>query len=171
MFSDKPWHYIVRCNKGYTFEFQKTATDDGPTKTTSGSKNPYLQQDDDEDEEDTAKLTLLATKILLIFKQAAERTNRKNPGFTKACFLELILRIIVAQDKGFKNQSNSATFPFVKLEIQYDWIVAALKSVISGANVTKPTLIETVIAGGEMQQDYHQLSAADGNYQLSEDKN
>ena len=21
MFNDKPWHYIVRCNKGYTFEF------------------------------------------------------------------------------------------------------------------------------------------------------
>lgn len=79
---------------------------------------------------------MIATKILLIFKQAAERTTRKDPDFTKACFLELILRIIVAQDKGFKTQSPSAVLPFIKLEIQYDWILAALKSVLSGANVT-----------------------------------
>ena len=149
MFNEKPWHYIVRCNKGYTFEFQKIAgVDDGSKSTSSGptpGSNPY-QQDDDDEEEDTAKLTMLATKILLIFKQAAERTNRKDPAFTKACFLELVLRIIVAQDKGFKNQSPSAALPFIKLEIQYDWIVAALKSVLSGANITQPSLVETVIA-------------------------
>ena len=89
---------------------------------------------------------MIATKILLIFKQAAERTTRKDPAFTKACFLELILRIIVAQDKGFKTQSPSAVLPFIKLEIQYDWIVAALKSVLSGANATQPTLVERVIS-------------------------
>ena len=109
LFSDKPWHYIVRCNKGYNFEFQKPLIEgSGNSGGSSVKRSPekiqsLLEEEEGEASANTSKLTELAKQILLIFKQAADRRNRKDPAFTQACFLELILRIIVAQDKEDKN--------------------------------------------------------------------
>lgn len=41
----------------------------------------------------------IADKILSVFKVAAERSNRKEPEFTRASFYEFLLRITIAQHK------------------------------------------------------------------------
>ena len=154
IFSGKPWHYIIRGSKGYTFEFQKTEVDtNGIKKQPSADRRRF---EDDEETDDPSILTMLAAQILFIFKKAADRSFRKDPAFTQACFLELILRIIVAQDKENRNQSTSAQHLFIKLEIQYDWIVAAIKSVISSTNLSQPSLVEQLTAEGG--QDLGSLS-------------
>lgn len=101
IFSGKPWHYIIRGSKGYTFEFQKTEVcANGIKKQPSEDRRRF---EEDEETDDPSILTMLAAQILFIFKKAADRSFRKDPAFTQSCFLELILRIIVAQDKENRN--------------------------------------------------------------------
>ena len=83
---------------------------------------------------------MLGSKILLIFKQAAERTNRKDPELAQGCFLELILNVVVSQHK------QEPSRDFLKLEIDYQWVVAALKSVLQG-KARQSRLLDQVITG------------------------
>jgi hypothetical protein len=81
LFSAKPWRLIANCSaKDYLFEFQKS---DSKAGATSG-----LDADQPS-----------GNRILGFFKQAAERTNRKDPTAAKNSFLDLVLSIVVIQDK------------------------------------------------------------------------
>ena len=87
-----------------------------------------------------------AQSVLKIFKKASERTNRKEPEFTKACFDTLILNIVVNQKYEHESSEKQAIasramhgsgtgtqaeIKFLKVEIPYDWVVSALKTVLS----------------------------------------
>ena len=68
-------------------------------------------------------------KILTIFKQAAERFNRKEPAFTKASFKGFLLHILILQDKYFSDKKlmkNSAGIK--RIELNYDLVLQSLNS-------------------------------------------
>lgn len=139
LFSGKPWHFLVNCSKSYAFEFAKPAASDNPYTANTAKLADNGQAAANGEQVDLGK------KILSVFKMAAERTNRKDPESSRAFFLELVLRIIAAQNKEKREKTTKQP---VALDIEYEWIVDAIKSVLSGASITKPSLVETVISGG-----------------------
>lgn len=78
LFIGEPWRFLTNCGK-YRF------------KNLRGDKNVDPKQPDalqSANEETVNKLCSvpIADKILSVFKVAAERSNRKEPEFTKASF-------------------------------------------------------------------------------------
>ena len=86
LFTDKPWEFLTNYGK-YKFAFEKDA---GNQDDTSAPTNPESRV-----ENGICTNIPIANKILTIFKQAAERFNRKEPAFTKACFKEFLLNILI----------------------------------------------------------------------------
>lgn len=114
LFQGKPWDFLLSCDDD-EFEFQKASAGStqfvktnksnnrnalpGQTPTSAAGRRAQMLEPDgvgvDVDEP-------VPNRILSIFKQAAWRAFRKHSEFAKACYLELILAILVAQDKEFK---------------------------------------------------------------------
>ena len=82
MFTLEPWHFITHPGK-YKFKFQKKAIAEGRDL----AEEPLLCN------------IPIASQILSIFKLAAERSNRREPAFTRACYQELILKIVIYQNE------------------------------------------------------------------------
>ena len=115
LFTDKPWEFITNHGK-YKFAFEQNLIEED----TTAPQNP---------EAVSISKVPIANKILSIFKQAAERSNRKELAFTKASFKEFLLKIIVRQEKYFKENGMQKNLNGVKrIELNYDIVLQCIKS-------------------------------------------
>ena len=120
LFTDKPWEFLTNHGK-YKFAFERNA---GTQDDTSAPTNPESY-----DESGICTNIPIANKILTIFKQAAERSNRKEPVYTKASFKEFLLSIAIRQEKHFtKNGLQKNTNGIQRIKLNYDLILEAIKS-------------------------------------------
>lgn len=89
LFVGMPWWFITKKGE-YKFQFEK--------EEVAGAEAEFEQKS--QDEEEICDLPI-ANKILKILRTASERSNRKNSHLNSKFFKELLLTIIIQQQKEF----------------------------------------------------------------------